>query len=108
MGGASAVAACRKGSSDGPPPTLRRVSPGSLPAEASGSWWAPWSSKPLRRASPAWRVRFPSASATREDAVQGCGPATREVGANDPDFYHLSTSKARSLRPASLRDARRV
>jgi lantibiotic leader peptide-processing serine protease len=33
-------------------------------AEASGSWWAPRSSKPLRWASPAWRVRFPSASAT--------------------------------------------
>src|SRR6266536_1001095 len=37
---------------------------GSLPAEASGSWWAPRSSKPLRGASLPWRVRFPSASAT--------------------------------------------
>ena len=32
----------------------------------SGSWWAPRSSKLLRRASPAWRVRFPSASADQE------------------------------------------
>ena len=33
--------------------------------EASGSWWAPRSSKPVRPSISAWRVRFPSASANR-------------------------------------------
>ena len=32
--------------------------------EASGSWWAPQSSKLLKPSSSVWRVRFPSASAT--------------------------------------------
>lgn len=31
--------------------------------EASGSWWAPQSSKLLKPSSSVWRVRFPSASA---------------------------------------------
>ena len=38
---------------------------------ASGSWWSPRSSKPVRPSSSAWRVRFPSASASsRHDAAK--------------------------------------
>jgi hypothetical protein len=55
------------------------------PAEASGSWWAPRSSKPLRRASPAWRVRFPSASATSQNAAAG-PPRTGAGAVKAPKF----------------------
>ena len=42
---------------------------------ASGSWWAPRSSKPVRPSISAWRVRFPSASANYRRAT----PRTRRA-----------------------------
>ena len=53
----------------------------SVTPEVSGSWWAPRSSKPLRRASPAWRVRFPSTSATCGKALQGSAVTSARAAA---------------------------
>ena len=47
--------------------------------EATGTWWSPWSSKPVTRPKGVWWVRFPSASAiARQVAPVTVGVESRE------------------------------
>ena len=78
------------------------------PRRCPGAWWSPRSSKPVRPSISVWRVRFPSASATRApDAEARRRGAGRPAPARSPHRRAAGATRA-SSRPRPRLGAARV